>query len=95
MSRTRRCAAAVEEQLVSLVVAPSTATGFVATATVRRPVGPEHQDPVVALGEGETVARAVGAAEAAAWKALLPPTAPRVDHVADLRQLELAGEEEQ
>lgn len=94
MSRTRRCAPEIEAGLVSLVVAPSPATGFVATATVRRPVGPEHDAPVVVVGEGETVARATGAAMAAAWRLLHPRTEAPAAPAGNRRQLELAAQED-
>lgn len=95
MSRTRRCAPDVEERLVALSVAPAPWTGFLATLTAARSPGPEHEDPVVVTGEGETVARAVGAAEAAAWRALQPGVKEPTESAVDRRQLQLvAGQEE-
>jgi hypothetical protein len=92
MSRTPRCAPFVEAELLSLVVVPAPCCGMLATMTLAPPSGPEHRLPILVTGEGETVARAVGAAEAAAAKALRPKV-ERPKSAQDRRQLELVGSE--
>ncbi len=76
MSRTRRCAPSVESELFWLHVAPARNGGFVATIAVEAPPGPEHNLPILVTGEGMTAARAMGAAEAAAWKVIRPADEP-------------------
>lgn len=97
MSRTRRCAPDVEAGLIGLLVVPGPGPGFTAMMTVRRPSAEDHRSPVSANGDGATVARAVGAAEAEAWRMLqetdesvVAPEEPAKDR----RQLELLAKEE-
>jgi hypothetical protein len=54
--------------MVSLVVV-QLAGRYMATLTVL-PIAGTNPPPIVVIGEGPTVARATGAAEALAWKAL-------------------------
>jgi hypothetical protein len=89
MSRTRRCAPSVEEGLRSVVVVPNEPYGFLATLTTQPPSGPDRRPPLVVTGEGDTVARAVGAAEAAAWKALNEVHETKAKRPRDRRQVEM------